>query len=181
MIVNYAFYQIGWLACVLGAAQGHPSSGAAIALALAGAHVALVRRRRVEIELILCAGGIGAVVDSVQAALGLVTFRSGSLVPWLCPPWIVVLWMQIATLLRFSLSWVSGRYLLASLLGFVGGPLAFSAGARLGAADLHPSRVLSYASFAVVWAAALPLLMRLAERHDAARGSYRWLDGEDGG
>lgn len=180
-LVNYVLYQIGWLTCVLGAARGHPWSGSAVALVLVGAHVVLVRRRRAEIELILCAAGIGAVADSVQAALGIVSFPSGSLAPWLCPPWIVVLWMQFATLLRFSLSWVSGRYLLASLLGLVGGPLAFFAGARLGAADLHPNRVLSLVSFAVVWAAASPLLVRLAERHGALPGSYRWLDPRENG
>ena len=180
-LVNYLLYQIGWLTCVLGAARGHPWSGAAVALILVGAHVVLVRRRRTEIELILCAAGIGAVADSVQTALGIVTFRSGSLVPWLCPPWIVVLWMQFATLLRFCLSWVSGRYLLASALGLVGGPLAFFAGARLGAADLHPNRVLSLVSFAVVWAAASPLLVRLAKRHGGLPGRYRWLDPHENG
>jgi hypothetical protein len=175
-LVNYFFYQIGWLTSVLGAARGHPWSGAAVALVLVGAHVVLVRRRRAEMELILCAAVVGAVAESVQAALGLVSFHSGILVPSLCPPWIVVLWMQFATLLRFCLSWLSGRYRLASVLGLVGGPLAFFAGARLGAADLHPNRLLSLVSFAVVWAAAFPLLVRLAERHGALPGSYRWLD-----
>lgn len=140
------------------------------------AHIALVRRPREEIGLILFSAGIGAFADSVQTALGLVSFRSGSLAPWLCPPWIVALWMQFATLLRFSLSWRAGRYLVALLLGLVGDPLAFSAGVRLGAADLHPNRALSLLSLGIVWAAAFPLLVRLAARHGASCGSYRWLD-----
>jgi hypothetical protein len=174
-LLNLSLYQLGWFACVLGAARGHPWSGAFLGLVLVAAHVALVRRPSQEIELILLAAGIGAVADSAQAALGVVTFRSGSVVPWLCPPWIVVLWMQFATLLRFSLSWVSGRYLLASMLGIVGGPMAFFAGARLGAAELHPNLAFSLGSFAVVWGVSFPLLVRLAARHDAPRGSYRWL------
>jgi hypothetical protein len=175
-LLNFALYQVGWFACVLGAARGHPWTGAAIALLLIAAHVALARRPWEELALVLCAAGIGAVADSVQAQMGMIRFRSGSLAPWICPPWIVALWMQFATLLRFSLSWVKGRYLAASLLGLVGGPLAFSAGARLGAADLHPDRALSLVSIGIVWAAAFPLLVLLAERLGASRGSYRWLD-----
>ncbi|MCE5246294.1 MAG: DUF2878 domain-containing protein [Candidatus Polarisedimenticolia bacterium] len=175
-LLNGALYQVGWTACVVGVAHGRPWSGAAVALALVAAHVALARRPRLELELVLCAGAIGVVVESVQTNLGMIAFRSGSVVPWLCPPWMVVLWMQFATLLRFGLSWAAGRYGAAALLGLFGGPASFAAGVRLGAADLHPHAALSVLSFAVVWSAAFPLLMWLAARRGPARGSYRVVD-----
>jgi hypothetical protein len=74
-LVNFSLYQLGWFACVLGAARGHPWGGAAFALVLIGAHVAMVRRPLEEIELILFAAGIGAIAESVQASLGVITYR----------------------------------------------------------------------------------------------------------
>jgi hypothetical protein len=179
-LVNLALYQAGWFACVLGAAHGRPHQGAAAALALTAVHVGLCRDRRGETALVLAAGAVGATVDGAQSAAGVVTFHGGTFLSWLAPLWIVALWMQFATLLRFSLSWLAGRYALAAALGAVGGPLGFAGGARLGAATLHPWPWLSVASFAIVWAAVLPLLLWLASRFGSPASRYSWERGDGG-
>jgi hypothetical protein len=60
--------------------------------------------------------------------------------------------------------WLHGRYALAALLGAIGGPMAYFAGIRLGAAALLASDVVVYGVLAAVWAVAVPLLVLATER-----------------
>jgi hypothetical protein len=170
-ILNLALYQTGWFCCVLGAAGGHPWWGAAAALVLLAGHLALVKRTRSEIALVLAAALIGGAVDSLQSCLGLLRFQSGHVLGCIAPPWIVVMWMQFATLLRFSLSFLSGRYLLGAVLGALGGPLAFWTGERLGAVEFGEPAWRSLLVLAIVWATVFPLLLRIA---GGRTGEYRF-------
>ncbi len=169
--LNLLLYQLGWFACVLGAANGRGGLGAGIALVLTAAHLVLAARPRREWPLLLGATLLGAVVETLQASFGVLELpnhRAGSFAPL----WIVALWLQFGTLFHFGLRWLSRRYLLAALLGLAGGPLAFLAGERLGAARFGEPRMLSIAALAGIWAVSLPLLARLADRFGWA-GRYR--------
>jgi Protein of unknown function (DUF2878) len=168
--LNFAFYYAGWFACILGPAWGYPWSGTLIALALIAAHLCLARRRREELELMLWAAGVGVAVDTLQIEIGTLRFPVGSVVAWLPPPWLVVLWMQFAATFHYSMRWLKGRPRSAALFGAVGGPLAFAAGQRLGVVQFHPAVWPSLLSLAVVWAAALPLLLTIATRHNGREG-----------
>lgn len=174
--VNFALYYAGWFACILGPAWGYPWTGTLIALALIAAHLSLARRRRDEIELMLGAALIGLVVDTAQIGLGTLRYPVGPLVSWLPPPWLIVLWMQFAGTFHFSMRWLKRRPALAALFGAIGGPLAFAAGRRLGVVEFVPAIWPSLLSLAVAWAVAMPLLLRLAARHDGHEGcgEYRW-------
>jgi hypothetical protein len=174
-ILNVLMSQVGWFACVLGAANDRPWTGCAIIFALIVIHLLLVKDRGNELRLLLAATLLGILFDTLQEALGVVRFRSGYIVDWLCPLWIALLWTQFATLLHISLNWLSGRYLLAGLVGLIGGPLAFFGGARLGAAILHPNLLFSLVAFALEWAVAMPLMLWLAGRFAVSPG-YRLLD-----
>jgi hypothetical protein len=77
--------------------------------------------------------------------------------------------MLFATTLNVSLRWLRGRPLLGALLGAVGGPLAYLAGAKLGGIELlEPALALS--ALAAGWALLLPLLQRLATELDGFAG-----------
>lgn len=93
------------------------------------------------------------------------------------PIWILGLWLQFATTLHFSLGWLSKRYLLATLLGLIGGPLAFLGGERLGAAAFGDPRALSLGVIALAWAIALPVLVRSADRLGGV-GRYKIFGGQ---
>jgi hypothetical protein len=69
-LVNYALYQIGWFACVLGGAVHRPRTGCLMAMILVGVHLALSVERSVEVRLVLLAAAVGAVVEMVQIAAG---------------------------------------------------------------------------------------------------------------
>ena len=82
-----------------------------------------------------------------------------------------MLWLQFATLLHFGLRWLSGRYVLAAVLGFAGGPLSFWAGERVGAIEFaSPGAYLALACF---WAAVMPVLIWLGDRLAPRLEGYR--------
>jgi hypothetical protein len=176
-LVNILLYQTGWFACVLGAAHDHPWLGALGGGVLTAIHVALVCEPRRELALLLCFGVVGAALDSMHSCSGVLTFASGYVVGCLAPPWIIVLWIQFATVFRYSLRWLLGRYWLAALLGGLGGPLAFFVGERLGAVTFLPRAWVSLVVIGIVWASALPLLVWRAgpPLTGALAGKYRWL------
>lgn len=173
-VVNYVLYQAGWLACVPAAGSGRPGVGMSVALALLGAHVLLATRRAAEVARAAAFGAIGGLLDSALTAAGVLAFPSGSVVEWACPPWIVVMWMQFASLFRFCLAWTSGRYALAMGLGAAGGPLAYWAGARLGAVSFPGGATESLPWLAAAWATVLPVLLRLSDALDLHGGPGRY-------
>jgi hypothetical protein len=141
-----------------------------LGLAAIGVHLLLANGWLRHLSLVLASGAVGLTLDSLQIWLGVFRFPSGVVVPWLAPPWEVVLWMQFATILPFCLRWLSGRYILGSVLGFIGGPLAFYAGERLGAVSFLSPQLPHYVVLGIVWALAFPSLIWLSDTLVTARG-----------
>lgn len=170
-ILNYVLYQAGWTCCVLGAAYHHPRVGTTLAMGLLAVHLLLADRPRAEFRLIAMAAATGFAADTILGWAGVVRFSSGYIVPWLAPPWIVLMWMQFASTFRYSLGWLVVRPWLAAVLGALGGPAAYWAGSRLGAVTLGPDLRTAFIALAVVWATALPLLLLRAR--GTGEGGYR--------
>jgi len=165
ILVNVALFQAGWLACVLAAANGLPWAGIAVAAAIVAWHAVRARQPRQELKLVALAVAVGALADSALAASGWVAFAPQAAAQGLAPWWILAMWALFATTLNVSLGWLRARLALAGLLGALSGPLAYWAGARLGALELlQPSAAL--AALALCWAAVLPVLLAAARRLD---------------
>ena len=79
--------------------------------------------------------------------------------------WIVTMWMLFGTTINLSMRWMRGRPLLASAFGFVGGPLAYIAGHKIGGI-VFVDQTAAIAMLAIGWAVMMPVLMRLGERMD---------------
>lgn len=163
MLLNFLGFQLGWFACVLGGAWGWPWLGVLVAAAVIGLHLRRAERPWSEAALIGLSGLIGFAADSALTGLGLLRFPSGQFHPLLAPYWMVALWMVFATTLNSSLRWLQPRWGLAALLGLIGGPLAYEAGARLGGVSFDRPP-LSLAAVAGVWLVATPLLLLIANR-----------------
>jgi hypothetical protein len=169
-LLNFGMFYVGWFACVAGAGRGRLWLGPAVVAILFMGHLLFTRDRVREATLALAVGLFGFAVDTLQASAGLYAFTGTSVLPWLCPPWMVALWMLFATTLNSSMRWLGGRYRLAAVLGAVCGPLSYAAGARLGAIELHPHALASFAGIALVWGLAMPALLVIREvvyRRDA--------------
>lgn len=156
-VFNFIALEIAWFACVLGGAKDYPFAGTMVAGAVIGLHLLLARKPGAEARLIAIAAAIGLAWDSVLVALGLFSYPTGNFATGFAPYWIVAMWAVFATSLNLSLAWLKGRLWLAALVGFVGGPVAYLAGERLGGVQMSDV-TLALAAQALGWALLLPLL-----------------------
>jgi hypothetical protein len=175
LLVNVAAFKLGWVSSVFGGAQQMPWLGPLVVSIAIALHLSRAARPRTELLLILSCGLIGAVFDSVLVAAGWVTFPSGMFSDLMAPYWIVTMWMLFGTTINLSMRWMRGRPLLAAAFGFVGGPLAYLAGHKIGGI-VFVDQGAAMAMLAVGWAVMMPFLMQLGERFDGISSA---LSGRD--
>ena len=162
MVINFILFQLGWFAGVVGAAwQLEWLAVSSIALIIF-IHVAfLVQDRKAELQLVITAGVVGMLLDSLLISLGVFTPVSSLVSENIAPLWLVGLWMLFGTTLNHSLRWLQQRYFIAAAMGFVFAPLAYWAGQRLGALTFPPdqSLVISLLTIGTCWILVTPLLL----------------------
>ncbi|HPF13195.1 MAG TPA: DUF2878 domain-containing protein [Planctomycetota bacterium] len=137
IVANCLLYNLAWFASVWGAKQGSMWLGMLAMGALVALHMTWVPRgerwREVRFLALVCLAG--SLVDTGLAHLGVLRYPT-SPSPWgvwFVPPWIVALWLGFGTMPRFSLGWLRGwPWPAASVLGAVGGVMAFLGGTGIG-------------------------------------------------
>lgn len=161
-LINFVAFQLGWFACVLSAANNRPVLGISCALLLLGLHFSLSSQLRRDLLLVSGIALIGSSWDSLLTWQQLMLFSSGQYHHNFAPAWISAMWLMFATTINVSLRWLYQRYWLAALLGAIAGPLAYQAGAALGAVSM-PQPILSLLVMSVGWALMMPLFIKLAQ------------------
>lgn len=164
-VLNVAAAQIGWFGSVFGGANQMPWIGPLVALVALAIHFHFARRPAAELILIMSCAAIGATFDSALVAAGWVQYYSGQFSEVLAPYWIISMWILFATTLNVSLRWLRGREVLAAAFGFLGGPLAYIGGEKLGGIVLV-NQFAALAALGIGWAVMMPILLRLAEAFD---------------
>jgi len=165
MLANAVLFQLGWFACVLGAARGHPWTGTALAACIVAWHIRRAAWPTDEIRLLALVVLIGAAWDSLLVTLGWIAYPSGTLLSGAAPYWIVALWALFATSLNVSMRWLKQRWWLATFLGAICGPLSYWAALRLGAVEfMQPLRAI--VALSLGWSMIMPGLMLLSQRYD---------------
>lgn len=165
LVANVALFQAGWFACVLGASHGVPWIGAIAAALIVAWHALRAARPARELALVGVAAALGALFETVLLQSGSVRFAVGTLVDGVAPYWMVALWAIFATTLNVSLRRLRAHPVLGALLGGIGGPLAYYAGARLGAVEFAAAGA-ALAAIAIGWAVLTPVLLAAARRLD---------------
>ncbi|MBL8861911.1 MAG: DUF2878 domain-containing protein [Planctomycetes bacterium] len=166
-LYNFAAFQAGWFACVLGAAHGATWLGpAAVALILA-VHLGLARARRGEPLLLLASIPIGLAINTILQTTGAVVAPG----PPTGPLWLLALWPLFASIFNESMSWMRGRYAAGTAFGVVGAPLSYWGGERAGALVLHERAAVWIPLVAATWAAAMLVLLWLQQRLTPRGGS----------
>ena len=162
-LVNIGINQVIWFLCVLGG-----NAGALFALPLLVANILLSRHKKADLQLTGLLLLTGTVIDGSLQLIGFFSFSSPG-VP--LPLWLAVIWAALAALPHHSLAWMKERMLLAALFGALGGPLAYWAGVRLGAATFHWPLLSSLALLAVVWTFLWAGIMAIAARQTLLQSS----------
>jgi hypothetical protein len=170
--VDLALQQAAWWSAVPLAAAGGPLAGAAAALAPVAVHLLLRPMERARLGRAAgAAAAFGLATDGALAAAGLASFAGGGPIA----PWMVALWGTFGAGLTASMRRVATwPPLVLAALGAAAGPLAYRAGAGLGAIELAGAGALL--AIALQWAVGLPLLSRVAR---ASRGRAPDAGGAD--
>ncbi len=165
ILLNALAVNVGWFACVLGAAGGVPWVGPAVVGGLVAMHGLINRPAVGEWKLLGGVALLGFGVDSALGAAGLFQYSSGLAgTGWLAPVWLVALWMNLGTAVNHCLGWLAGRPWLTAILGGLGGAAAYAGGARLGALEFGYSLPVVLVVLAVAWAVVFPAIYRLNAR-----------------
>ncbi len=174
-VLNAIGYQAIWSIGVIGAARGVPMWGIGAALLFVLVQGSLSHYRRSDLLLLLAAVALGIAIDGAFNRSGWLQYASAQ-PALLAPAWVLAIWSAFALTVNHSLMFLQGRPLVAVLLGALGGPLAYTGAARLGAVTwTAPSPQLALA-LAIAWGAAVPLLCELA-RLTRATASTRAAEG----
>lgn len=164
-LVFLLFFQLGWFLCVLAPSMGTTYAG----IFLMALYILVVLRFVVDpgaaFLRILLIGTIGATVDGIVTTTGWYEFPGKAL--W-TPIYLYAIWYGFAATIETTLCWLKRRYVLASLLGAVFGPLNYLAGQKFGAVSFPNSVDDTMVFIGFLWAIELPLLLWISTAPSAA-------------
>ncbi|VVE20970.1 hypothetical protein PCA20602_03141 [Pandoraea capi] len=159
--------QIGWLICVLSAAHGKAWIGAVFVTLLVAGHLCATSDRLREAMFVAFVALAGWGWESFVLRTGWIAYPADRWPTGYAPYWMAGLWALFSVQINPLFSSLRPHWALASVLGAVGGPLSFRAGAALGAVTF----LAPWAALAVIaagWAVHFPALLWLGGRIGAA-------------
>jgi hypothetical protein len=161
---NLISVNIGWLACILGAARGHYWLGLVVVPILFVIHITVIQRRKI-LEIFIVAmttTAIGFLIDTTLIVVGAVDPNR-----WLMPApfttiWDLMIWANFSLTLDASLRFLQKRPLVAAFLGAICAPGTYYAGDGLGALNFSEPIFSSLLWVGAVWLFAMPCLSLMA-------------------
>ncbi|UCD56142.1 MAG: DUF2878 domain-containing protein [Candidatus Hydrogenedentota bacterium] len=156
---------IGWFACVLGAARDMHWFGVVIVFSLGVIHVFVIGKEMLLPAILLASASlmVGLVLDTTLIAAG--AYEPNR---WLMPTpiatlWLLTLWLNFSLALNESLKWFHEHLFTAAILGSIFGPLAYFGASRLGAVQLATPVLHSLVQVGIAWLVAMPLMSLIAK------------------
>jgi hypothetical protein len=161
---NIVSLNLGWYAGVLGAANGHVWLGPLFVAVLVAIHLTLIPARQRELATLAAAAIFGYLLDSIMVLAGVLDFPAQARAGMPSTVWMVALWVNFAMALNVALHWLQRRYLLAAVLGAIGGPTAYFGGIHFGGLVAPAGVPVLVMAIAIQWAVAMPLVLVGAAR-----------------
>ena len=155
---NFVFFQLGWFACVLGAANKQVLWAVVGTLVYIAFHVWHSDAPKLVLKLLAKVLVYGIVVDTLIMRLGYLDFQDDWPSPYFSPLWMWVLWALVGSTINGSLSWLRGRPILGFVLGAICGPMSYEAGIRMGAGGWGAGgQITGFVLVGLIWGIAIPL------------------------
>jgi hypothetical protein len=161
---NLISVNIGWLACIFGAARGNYWLGLVVVPILFTIHITAIERHKIHKIFIvaLATTAIGFLMDTTLIIVGAVEPNR-----WVMPApfttiWDLMIWANFSLTLDVSLRFMQKRPLVAAFLGAICAPGTYYAGDRLGALNFSEPVFRSLLWVGAVWLFAMPCLSLMA-------------------
>jgi len=155
--LNLISFQIGWFACILGAANGIFWLGPLVVCILFSVHLRLTKNFFREIALGLIISLVGFLTDTLLTLSNVYSPVPNYFEPPWSPPWLIFMWLNFATLINVSIKWLSRNYLFSAILGGIGGAIAYYSGDAFGALQYIEPVFSNIVITGIVWAGLTPL------------------------
>ena len=118
-----------------------------------------------EMKLILIFAVLGTLIDTSMAytnLIGYVGSYSEDII--IAPLWITAMWCGFAAMVNHSLAWLKDKWSSAFLFGFIGGPLAYIGGEKIGAIYFNGGLIQVSFMLAIVWGGSIPMMYWVNDR-----------------
>ena len=152
-VVNFVFFYLIWLGCVI-------FGNIAVPFALIAITCHLIKfGDSHEVFLVLSVTLLGIIVDSLLMFFNIFIFAQQ---PLLIPLWLMAIWMAFACTLRHSLAFFYRFPKVQFLAGAISGPLSYYAGYLLGAVEFGHSVVVTMMVLALLWGCLFKVFMSVS-------------------
>lgn len=155
-------YYIIWFVGLYSAAHLHSIMGLFVTLLIFFLQVfwqyRIAQDTRDLIRLIIILTFCGAFFDSMMVWLNIFIYQDNIFYPYLCPPWMIMQWLEFAIIVHALLESLWPRPILAAFCCLLGFPLAYLGGASLGAVTFVHGN-WSVILVGLIWMWLLPAIM----------------------
>jgi hypothetical protein len=157
---NAASANIGWFACVLGAAWDRQWVGLIVVPILFVIHSTAVERHKIPIIILLALAAmiIGLFTDTALIMLGTVEPNRSVMPHPLLPLWDLMIWANFSLTLNTSLGFLQKKPFVSAVLGAVCAPGTYYGAGRLGALHFSEPVFVNLLWIGFVWFFAMPCL-----------------------
>lgn len=155
-LINFIQFQAVWFLCILGAAHQFELIAILISVGIIVWAILSSNDRQHDLAMLVIGALIGFMIDSAVSLTGVMSFTSHYWTTF-SPLWMTPIWIALVLTLQSSMSWLSGRYLLAAILGAISGPFAYWAGVRMGAGVFNDFNA-AMICLSVIWVIITPAL-----------------------
>jgi hypothetical protein len=166
LIWSVVALEVGWFACVLGAAWDAHWLGVLVVSLLAVIHGLIIKRDRLlpAILLALASLAVGFVIDTALIAIGAYEPNRWLLRSPIVTVWLLMLWLNFSLALNESLRRLQEHLFAAAILGSIFGPLAYLAASRFGAIRIETPVAGRLLLVSFGWLIAMPLMSAIARK-----------------
>lgn len=169
LILWFGTYKIVWLCCVLGGGvYGYPFTAGLPIVVWTLLWIAQADDKGV-FYTSLVALLYGTIADGLLVAFDVMNFASSAQTKTPSPIWMMALWFGFGSIYKTSLGFLKQRVILLSIIGAIGGPMAYLGGANMNAVEIASSKTLFMLFIGLEWAVALPLLMWSTHRFSSPK------------
>ena len=162
LFCNTFLFQIGWWGCVLTGRNSPVSAPILITSVILIIHFLVISTKlKPELLTLFLTTVVGCIFETVLISQNVYVLPLGNT---LVPVWLICIWILFSTTLNHSLRWMRGRYISSAVLGFVFGPVSYSAGVGFELFEIHEPSWQRLVVIGFGWALLTPFFIFISER-----------------